>query len=624
MSAAQAMGISGGWPLNVFVTPELKPFLAGTYYPRRSFLQILGRMSALWRKDREHLQSISHQLHHHISTMSDKMYASTMDKTQITLKDNYQDLFLKAFQKSRENFDGDFGGFGKAPKFPQGMQLQMLMRIWRRSGHQQLLDMVTATLNGMARGGMYDHLGGGFCRYSTDEKWLIPHFEKMLCDNATLALTYLEAFTITQNPMYASVARETLDYITDTMENKAEGGYFSAEDADSEGVEGKYYVWTTTDIHKILTDEEAAAVISYYNVTKDGNFEHHTNNLNMINGSTKKKQTEWSEKYTNPVLKSACAKMKKHRDLNRIHPLKDDKQLSGWNGLMIAAMARAGCVLHEPKYIQSAQCAARFIQKHLTRHSAAQNQTILLRRFRDGEAKYDGTLDDYAYVVFGLLELYQADFGPQWLKFALELQKAQDELFWDDKAGGYFFTPKESKQVVLIARSKEFVDDSCPNSNAVSARNLLVLYHLTLDNTFSKRTESMLAAAVSFDLIYRIPTAFFQLLIAMDFATDNIVQINLICPAGAKSAEITAKWMEKLRALFAPSTVVAVKRKEGDEKIVKCLEGKTPISDNKMTCYVCVGQTCTEPFTDVDMLAEKVKGAVNKIAWSGLQVVATL
>jgi uncharacterized protein YyaL (SSP411 family) len=594
MSAAQSMGVSGGWPLNVFVTPDLKPFFAGTYFPKDHFLHVMKNLAGAWKSNRGKLLRVADELHNHLNANSTRLFG----KGKIPLDEN---LFRQVFKESLDDFDEQYGGFGRAPKFPPSMHIMMLLRIFRRTGEKEALRMAEFTLKRMAQGGLYDHLGGGFARYSTDRKWLIPHFEKMLYDNALLAQAYLEAYQVTGDPTYASIARETLDYVRRVMENKELGGFYSAEDADSEGEEGKFYVWTKREIHDALTPEEAERFCEVYNVTERGNFEHRTTHLNLLN----QKELDWSVKQ-DPLIQHATAKLMDIRE-RRIHPLKDDKQLTFWNGLMICSMAVAANTLGSTSYLVSAQRAAKFVKHKLF----DQTKGVLLRRFRDGEARYEGTLDDYAFLIRGLLQLYQADFNPAWLEWAQQLQLKQDELFWDDDGGGYFYTP-QSPTMPLIVRTKDFMDGATPSANNVSAMNLLQLDLLTQDEEKGYKDRAIKVVQAAGGIVIKAHQAFYQLLMAIDLLTDANLQVAIIAPAGEETP--VDSFLSLLGRTFMPNAVVAMKEEDGQGTSssyqVGMLRDKASVG-GKVTALVCDAQSkvCHAPVHSPADLARELETA---------------
>jgi hypothetical protein len=595
MTAAQSMGVSGGWPLNVFVTPDLKPFFAGTYFAKEHFMHILRSLAGAWRLNRSKLIRVANELHGHLNANATRLFG----KGEVPLDEN---LFRKVYKDSIDEFDEEYGGFSAAPKFPPSMHIMLLLRIFRRTGEKQALRMAEHTLKRMAQGGLYDHLGGGFSRYSTDRKWLIPHFEKMLYDNALLSQAYLEAYQVTSDPTYAAIAKETLDYVQRVMENKELGGFYSAEDADSEGEEGKFYVWTKKEILDILTPQEAERFCEVYGVTERGNFEHHTNHLNLLG----QRELDWSVKQ-DPLIQSATAKLMDVRE-RRVHPLKDDKQLTFWNGLMICSMALAANALGSSSYLVSAQRAANFVKDKLY----DQSRGILLRRFRDGEAKYDGTLDDYAFLIRGLLQLYQADFNPAWVEWAEQLQHMQDQLFWDAE-GGYFYTPR-SPAMPLIVRTKDFMDGATPSANNVSAMNLLLLDLLVQDERKKYRDRAIQVIQAAGGIVIKAHQAFYQLLIAIDFLTDSNLQVAIISPAG-EEVQIDS-FLSLLGRTFLPNAVVGMKEEadlgeeEGGTYQVGMLKGKACVGD-MVTATVCDARSkvCQVPVHSPHELLRELEAA---------------
>ncbi|MDO8644678.1 MAG: thioredoxin domain-containing protein, partial [bacterium] len=501
MDAVVAMTGQGGWPLSVFLTPDLKPFFGATFVPRANFIQLLKNIQNVWETQREKILESSEQLMTHLQGAPQNIPSEPIPPPQnfppLSAKGRINPSaekrggrgdFLPILEESlhsfEDTFDSSFGGFGRAPKFPKSVDCSLLLRLHQRfkdvgAIHESPLQMVTLTLDKMARGGIYDHLGGGFARYSTDNRWLVPHFEKMLYDNALLTWTYLEAFQVTGNERFASVARETLDYVLRDMTHP-EGGFYSAEDADSQREEGKFYVWNEAELKSLLIPEEFDLFKKVYQVTPEGNFvehgkpNHHTTILSLSEGY------DWKIK-EDPLLKSAHQKLFAARK-KRIHPHKDDKVLTEWNGLMIAAMAKGYQVLGDEKYLQASQHAAEFIKKNLSPSGG------LLRRFRDNHAAIPAFASDYAFLIHGLIELYQSDFNPDWLQWAKELQETQDKLFWDSKDGGYFFSEESAQD--LIVRTKETHDGATPSGNSVSLLNLLRLNAFGFN--FSEKIDELL------------------------------------------------------------------------------------------------------------------------------------
>lgn len=489
MTAVQAMTGGGGWPLSVFLTPEREPFFGGTYFPpdrdrrygRPGFPDVLKEIARLWREERSRIREWGSQL---VTALREGRETAGGEMSAGILE--------KAYLVFREIYDPIDGGFGGAPKFPRSETLSLLFRIYHRNHEKQALTMSLHTLEKMARGGIYDHLGGGFHRYSTDTRWLVPHFEKMLYDNALLARSYLEAYQIDGNAMWAGIAREILDYVLRDM-TSPKGGYYSAEDADSEGVEGKFYVWTEDEICKILNPDEFKSVKDAFQM----------NILHL------KDSVPWTRRYEEP-LSTAMKKLFEYRK-TRTPPCKDDKILASWNGLMMSAMAVAAQVLEEQKYLVSAKRSAEFILKNLW---DGQN---LKRRYREGEARFQASLEDYAFVIQGLLDLHETNFDLRWFESAKRLQARADDLFWDDQGGGYFST--DPSDTSLIARMKEIYDGATPSGNSIEAMNLLRFYGFTLDEGYRKKADQIFQAFSGF--VTENPQASPALLMAVDFATGD-------------------------------------------------------------------------------------------------------
>jgi len=569
MAAVQAMTGGGGWPLSAFLTHDLAPFFTGTYFPPEGryghpgFKDVLVKIAQIWKEDREKLTASGQQIK---EALQQTTRAGAGPELSI-------EMLRRAVLAFRDIFDPVEGGFGGAPKFPRSETVSLLFRIHRRTGEEKVLRMATQSLDKMARGGIYDHLGGGFHRYATDARWLVPHFEKMLYDNALLVKSYLEAYQIDRNEMWASVAHEILDYVLREM-TSVEGGFFSAQDADSEGVEGKFYVWTEEELKKILMADEFKKIKEVLQTAPHGNWE--GNNILHMDA-----QTAWSVR-EDELFRSARQKLLDHRS-KRIPPYKDDKILASWNGLMIGAMAFGAQVLGDEKYLAAARKAASFLLKKMW------DGKTLKRRYREGEVKFNGSLDDYTFLAQGLLDLYEADFDPQWFAAAEALQKRADELFWDTASDGYFFT--DSSDPSLIARTKEIYDGAVPSGNSIAAMNLLRLHEFTLDPFYSKRADQTMRAFSQF--INTHPQAGPAFLMAIDFATDQAKEIVV---AGVKSDPAVQAILRDLHRLFLPNKVLGL---ADEDQTIPLLKGKIPI-DGRATIYLCQGHTCQKPVHSLD------------------------
>ncbi|HEV3023759.1 MAG TPA: thioredoxin domain-containing protein, partial [Pirellulales bacterium] len=523
MQAVQMMTGRGGWPMSTFLTPDLEPFYGGTYWPPTGrmgmpgFDQVLAAVSEAWRERRGQVREQAAQL--------------TAELARATgLEQPPGDLTLQPLTSAEAAleriFDHRHGGFGTAPKFPHPMDLRVLLRVWRRSPRESVLKLVTLTLDKMAAGGIYDHLGGGFHRYSVDERWLVPHFEKMLYDNALLAACYLETYQATGNADYARTARETLDFVLREMTGP-EGGFYSTQDADSEGEEGKFYVWTPAEVEALLGERAAKTFCYVYDISPEGNFE----GRNIIN--LPKTLVQCAKIFDRDLAELATelavgrARLLAARGL-RVRPGLDDKVLVSWNGLMIDALSQAAGVLDEPRYLTAATRAAEFIAKHLRRGDGR-----LLHAWRAGRARFDAYLDDYACLANSLVSLYEAGFDERWIDLAAELADVILAQFADADGSGFFYTAADHEP--LIARQKDLQDSSTPSGNAMAATALARLGKLcgrSDDVDAARRTLASLAKLMS-----QHPTAAGQLLIALDFMLDPAPELVLTAPPGDPDAD---------------------------------------------------------------------------------------
>ncbi|MFN0225620.1 thioredoxin domain-containing protein [Paenibacillus sp. KR2-11] len=453
--------------------------------------------------------------------------------------------------------------------------------------------MVEKTLDAMYRGGMYDHIGFGFSRYSVDEKWLVPHFEKMLYDNALLAWTYLEAYQSTGKETYAEAAGQIFTYVLRDMTHP-EGGFYSAEDADSEGEEGKFYVWTPAEVHEVLGEEEGGYFCTVYGITEEGNFEGHSIPNLIAAAASSVSRMALDEGEVRNRLEASRRKLFEHRE-KRIHPHKDDKILTSWNGLMIMALAKGCKTLGRSEYLAAAAKAVSFIIGRMRREDGR-----LLARYRDGEAAFHGYVDDYAFLVWGLIELFEASFDPAYLELAIELNARMIELFWDEEKGGLFFYGSDGEQ--LFTRNKEIHDGAQPSGNAAAALNLLRLAKLTYDSSLSRLAERQLKAFAG--TVERYPLGHAIYLIALDYALSPPGEIVI---AGDPEADTTREMVAAVWAEFRPNTLVLVVP-EG-ERGAKVRE-RVPLVQDKLaiggrpTAYVCENFACMSPTTDVEELRE--------------------
>ena len=587
MTAVQALNNGqGGWPLSAFLTPDRKPFVGGTYFPPQHFHRLLEQIANLWKTERGRADEVADHLSSRIREFTEVNAQGEMGP----------EVLEKAYQDLKGSFDPVYGGFGGGPnKFPRSMDLSFLMRYHRKKGEPAALEMVEKTLERMYRGGMYDHLGGGFHRYSTDPRWLVPHFEKMLYDNALLARTYLEAYQVTGKDLYAEIAGEILDYVLRDMTHP-DGGFYSAEDADSEGEEGLFYVWTPKELAGVLGEETGKLLERYFGVTETGNFEGRKSILHLpVHPGEFPKQAGVKPEAWRETLKKAKGDLLELRS-NRIRPHRDDKIITSWNGLMISAMAFGYSVLGEERYRDAARRGADFILQNLVKEGR------LLRRYRE-EAGLLGYVDDYAFLGMGLLDLYEATFDVRYFREAVRLTDEMNRLFWDDEGKGYFFVGDDGQE--LIARTKQLYDGAVPSGNSIAALNLLKLGEWTSDGKWTKRGEETLHAFGN--QIAKTPRAYPQTLCAVDFHLDAPKEIVL---AGEIGSDDLASLLETIHRRFIPNKVVAlVPTGEGAasaKKLMPMLQDRGPL-EGKATAYVCENYACKLPTTDPAVLAGQLK-----------------
>jgi uncharacterized protein len=578
MAAVQALNQGqGGWPMSVFLTPKLEPFFAGTYFPpqdkygRPSFKLVVTRIAEAWR-----------ERHDEVVNSAAQIAAVVREHEQAPPQPGQPGphLFDKAMLFLRRAFEPVHGGLGQAPKFPRPIDLRLMLRIHQRFGHADALSMVTLTLDKMARGGMYDQLGGGFHRYSTDARWLVPHFEKMLYDNALLPPAYLEAWQVTGDPFYRQIVVETLDYVLKEMTSPG-GAFYSTQDADSEGEEGKFYVWTEAEIVSVL-GKDLAEVFNYvYDVSPGGNWEGH----NILNCPKTLEQSGKMLKLTEAELRAklASAKRKLYEvRAKRVWPGRDEKIVTAWNAIMLAAFAQSGAVLEEPRYIEAATRAAEFILTRLRTPDGRLLRTCGV----DSPAKLNGYLEDYSYLVEALVTLYEATFEPRWLHEAVTLAGIMIEQFHDARDGGFFSTGKDHEE--LIARPKEIQDSSTPSGNGMAALGLLRLAALTGREDMRQKAEGTLAAYGG--TIEDSPVTCGQMLLALDFLVGPVQEIAVI----GKSDDVQTKdVLRAIRRKFRPNTVVAFRDSSADNGTIGLLKGKA--AQAQVATYICRNFACEAP-----------------------------
>jgi len=578
MSAVQLLAGRGGWPLTVFLTPEGKPFYGGTYFPPEDrygtpgFRRVLLTVAEAFRERPQDIESTVGQLMAHLERSD---HCEAEDSTPGS------DLVSDAATRLARAYDARYGGLGGAPKFPNISVFELFLHTHRNSADADYLDMVTHTLRQMAWGGIYDHLGGGFHRYSVDERWLVPHFEKMLYDNAQLVPLYLSAYQVTGDLFFATVARETIDYVLREMKDP-DGGFYSTQDADSEGEEGKFFVWDESEVRKILGDELADIACRYWDVTDAGNFEGH--NILHISLDLDKLATMFQRDVgeLRLLLGEARARLFAAR-ARRVRPARDEKILTAWNGLMISALAKATELFNEEGDLQAAREAAAFVQKHLQRGDR------LLSTYKDGEANLNGYLDDYAFFVAALLDLFEAVQEPAYLDRAIELTETMIAHFWDGDGGGFFFTSDDHEE--LIVRTKVSFDGSIPSGNSVAVRNLLRLYHYTGQASYLEHAEATLRLFSGSMREQPFPQA--NMLVALDFYTRHPYEIVVVTDPDVPAGKIL---VEQIRRTYLPNRTLTVVPPGGDVRLPSAAEGKGQV-DGKPTVYVCRDMSCSPPVT---------------------------
>jgi hypothetical protein len=597
MTVCRMLTGSGGWPLTIIMTPDQKPFFAATYIPKTSrfgrigMLELIPRIATLWREQREELTRAAERITAGLVSMQGSAGGEGLEA----------ELLERAARELSARYDDFYGGFGTAPKFPTPQNLLFLLRHWRRTGEERWLRMVEHTLQALRRGGIFDQLGFGFHRYSTDREWLTPHFEKMLYDQALLLLAYLEAHQATGKPLYARTAEEIITYMLRDLRDPG-GAFHSAEDADSEGEEGKFYLWTVPEVRALLDEESASLFIEAYGLRPGGNFtaEGGGEGRNILHLPAPLEELARRKGMALEVLErrleSARKRLLAARE-KRVRPHKDDKVLTDWNGLAIAALARAGAVLGKEEYMAAARQAAQFLLQKLRDDSGR-----LLHRYRDGSAEIPGQLDDYAFLTWGLIELYETTFEPEWLATALELSRVLEERFWDAERGGFYLTADDAEG--LIVRVRQIEEGGIPSGNAVAMLNLLRLARLTGD-THLEELAQRLGAGFSAE-VARMPGAYTFLMCALSFA---VGPNNEVVITGEPAAADTRALIRAVRSRYLPETVVLFRpaRTEGARilELAPFLSAQKPLGE-AATAYVCRNFACRQPVTEPARLLEQL------------------
>jgi uncharacterized protein YyaL (SSP411 family) len=589
MNAVQMMTHHGGWPMTVFLTPDGLPFYSGTYFPPEDrynmpgFPRVLISIAEAYRERPDDIAETA------ASVLDGLKHLTKASESREILTTPILD---GAYRGIIRNYDSTNGGFGGAPKFPPAMSLEFLLRIFYRTHNQTALEIVQHTCGKMMEGGIYDQLGGGFHRYATDSRWLVPHFEKMLYDNALLSRLYLHYFQVSNEESARQTTEGILDYVVREMTD-ASGGFYSTQDADSEGVEGKFFVWSIEEINQLLAADDARLFVAYYNVTREGNFEE----KNILNVTRSLDEVAGEHGTTVAQLTAA---LRRGREIlfaareKRVKPGRDEKVLTAWNGLMMASFAEAGAVLDRPDYLNVAKANADFLLSKMQRNG------LLLRTYKAGAAKLNAYLEDYAFLIEGLLTLFEASGELRWFEAADNLTKTMIDEFWDEAEGGFFFTGQSHEE--LIVRSKDFFDNATPSGNSVAAEVLLRLGVLANNDDYRRRAVTIFRLLA--DQLQRYPAGFGRLLCALDFYLGTPKEIALV---GDPAREETARLGAEIWRHYLPNKVIAQTHQENPDigSKIPLLRGRIQLN-GRPTAYVCENFTCKNPVTDPADLASQL------------------
>ena len=573
----------GGWPMNVFLTPDKRPFFGGTYFPPASrynmpsWPQILASIADAYQNRRDELETSATEI------VGELRRLTIAEMAQETLSTAMLD---SAFSSYTRTFDAVNGGFGGAPKFPPAMSLEFLLRYHHRTGNDMALQMARYTCEKMARGGIYDQIGGGFHRYAVDSIWLVPHFEKMLYDNAQLVRVYLHLYQVTGADTFRQTAEETLEYVLRELTHE-KGGFYSTQDADSEGVEGKFFVWTPAEITEVLGKDDAIVFNAYYDVTEHGNFEER-NILNVKRDlAAVAAEIKRSEEHILEIVERGKRKLFEARE-KRVKPHRDEKILTAWNGLMLAAFADAAAVLDSERYLQAARRNADFVLAEL------QANGKLLRTWKDGKAKLNGYIEDYANLADGLLRLFEVSGEIRYFREARRLADHMITEFWDDENGGFYFTSNDHEE--LIVRNKDYFDNATPSGNSVGADVLLRLGRISGDDRYERFAVSILKLAAA--KIRQYPQGFGRALSALEFYLSGKKEIVII---GDRYDELAKNVLKR----YLPNAVTVISGAGQGADEIPLLSDREPL-DGKPTAYVCENYICARPVTSVSDLAELI------------------
>jgi len=592
MTAVQMMTGHGGWPMTMFLTPDGVPFYGGTYFPPADRYNMPGFPRVL--------MSVAESYRSQPDQVANTATSMLGELRRVGLAESSREMLTTeildgAYRRIAANYDRAHGGFGGAPKFPPSMTLEFFLHIYHRQHSSEALEMVQHTSREMAQGGMYDQLGGGFHRYSVDAQWLVPHFEKMLYDNALLSRLYLHLFQVTKDDFARRIAQETLDYVVREMTD-AGGGFYSSQDADSEGVEGKFFVWSREEIVDALGEDDGRLFCEHFDVTERGNFE--GENILHVTSSLEDtaKRLNVSVEELSKVIDGGRRKLFDIR-VRRVKPSRDEKVLTAWNGLMLGSFAEGAAILDRPDYRQVAEANASFLLDQML------NGSLLLRTYKDGKAKLNGYLEDYACFIDGLISLYESTGTLRWIQAAASLADKMIEQFWDEDAGGFYFTGKAHEQ--LIVRSKEFFDNATPSGNSIAALSLLRLALLTGNQDYHRRATDVLRLMAN--QIRRYPSAFGFALCTLDFYLSSPLEIAII---GAASDSRLDELVRTVWQTYLPNRVVALCTEAHAETaaLVPLLRERNTLSDQP-TAFVCEAYTCQTPVHSSGELAKQLSRA---------------
>lgn len=594
MSVCQMITGGGGWPLTIVMTPDKKPFFTGTYFPKHNRFNRIGMMDLIPR-----LKEVWATKKDEVLKSADEI-ASSLNKQNFISDSNEIDesILDKAYNELNKRYDEANGGFGNAPKFPSPHNLLFLLRYWKRKDEPKSLEMVEKTLTEMRRGGIYDHIGFGFSRYSTDQHWLVPHFEKMLYDQAMLVMAYTGTYLATKNKFYKETAKEILEYVLRDMTHP-EGGFYSAEDADSEGEEGKFYLWDADELRNVLEKDESNFAIKVFCIADDGNWIDESKgmmpgtNILHLKKSSKELANEFnlSEDDFSKKLVSIRKKLFNYRE-KRIHPHKDDKILTDWNGLMISALAKAAQAFDDKEYADAAIRSYSFIEKYLTRKDGR-----LIHRFRDGESGLQAHIDDYAFMINALIDLYETTFEIKYLKKAIELNEILMKEFWDEQNGGFYFTSSKSEE--LIAKQKDVYDGAVPSGNSVALLNLIRLSRFTVNIYFEKKASLLVKYFSGY--ISKSPSAFCMLMCGLDFLFSSSTEIVIV---SKRKDDEAIQGVNLIRSIFNPNKIVILKFSDIQNEFGELLSftKDMKMKDNYTTFYVCRDYSCNQPVNSMKEL----------------------